>query len=482
MPIKLEFGGVELTGDVESQPLRAGRTEPGAVRIGVIGDLRGRGHSGKAEPGQPLEARRILKVDRDNLDEVLGRLRIELPLTLPGGEPTPIVLSFHELDDFHPDRILAHAEVFAALRSTRARLENPATFAEAAAELSASSRQSVPTPSPSAAPSTPAESIPPEDLLDQILQQSSPSAAPVSDSPRRTSAWGAFLEQITAPHIRREDPRQAELLSGIDAAMAQLLRDILHHPEFQSLESLWRSIHLLTRRLETGTDLTVELIDATRGELCADLLSARPIDATATYKLLVEPSVGVEGGRPWSFLVTDLTFGPTGDDVGLLWRLGQIARLAGAPLVAAASSQVVGCESLVATPDPDDWKTPPAEKYWSDLRRSAEAPYLGLVLPRVLLRTPYGQDTSAIEAFPFEEFTGPPAHEAYLWGNPAFALASLLGASFDADGRFDHRRLADQLTDLPLCIERSDDGEPRASPVPRFFWALEPPTACSPPA
>ena len=305
MPIKLEFGGIELTGDIESQPRQARRTEPGAVRIGVIADLRGRGLPGKAEPGQALAALRIFRVDRDNLDEVLGRLHIDLPLTLAGGEAKAIVLSFRELEDFHPDRILARAEVFAALRSTRERLENPATFAEAAAELMASPRESEPAPPTVAAPPAPTENIRPADLLDQILQQSSTAAAaPIS--PRQTGAWGAFLEQITAPHIHRENPRQAELLGGIDAAMAQLLRDILHHPDFQSLESLWRSIHLLTRRLETGTELTLELIDATRGELELDLLSARPIDTTATYKLLVEPSAGIEGGRPWTFLVADL--------------------------------------------------------------------------------------------------------------------------------------------------------------------------------
>ena len=463
MPIKLEFGGIELTGDVESQPRQAARTEPGSVRIGVIADLRGRGQSGMAEPAQTLAARRIIRVDRDNLDEVLGRLQVELRLALPGGESTPIVLSFRELEDFHPDRILAHAEVFAALSATRARLENPATFAEADADLTASPRKISPVPSPLAV-SPPEESASPADLLDQILQQSSSTTAAAPVSPRQTGAWGAFLEQITAPHIRRENPRQAELIKGIDAAMAQLLRDILHHPAFQSLESLWRSLHLLTRRLDTGAELTLELIDATRAELDADLLSARAIDTTATYKLLIESSVGIEGGRPWTFLVTDLIFGPSGHEIGLLWRLGQVARLAGAPLIAAASSQLVGCESLASAPDPDDWATPTTGKYWSDLRHSAEAPYLGLALPRFLVRAPYGPETSPIEAIAFEELTTPTAHEAYLWGNPAFALAALLGASFNAAGRFDHRRLSADLTDLPLCIERTDDGESRAKP------------------
>ena len=85
------------------------------------------------------------------------------------------------------------------------------------------------------------------------------------------------------------------------------------------------SIHRLTRGLETGTGMSLELIDATRDELEADLLSSRAIDTTAAYKLLVEPSVGTAGASPWTLLITDLTFGGSGRDLALLWRLGQVA-------------------------------------------------------------------------------------------------------------------------------------------------------------
>jgi type VI secretion system protein ImpC len=150
--------------------------------------------------------------------------------------------------------------------------------------------------------------------------------------------------------------------------------------------------------------------------------------------------------------------------MALLWRLGQIARLAGAPFIAAASPRFVGSDDLASSPDPDDWGPSPADEGWSELRRSDEAPYLGLALPRVLLRAPYGPEDSSIESFPFAEFPGPAAHESYLWANPAFALALLLGPAFDASGHFDPTDFDPNLTDLPLAMERTEDGETRVKP------------------
>ena len=369
------------------------------------------------------------------------------------------------MDDFHPDRILARAEVFTALRSTRAGLEDPATFDEAAAQLGLGSRPVKPA---RATPPPPAANVPPAELLDLVLQQTASSAPESPAAIAQTGDWGAFLEQITAPHVRRENPRQADLIAGVDAAMAQLLRDILHHSEFQALESLWRGVKLLTRRLDTDTNLTLELIDLPRAALEADLLSTTPLDSTVACKLLVEPGRGIEEGRPWTLLVGDFTFGPSRRDIVLLWRLGQIARLAGAPFLAAAGPRFVGSDSLASAPDPDDWSTP-ADEGWSDLRHSGEAPYLGLALPRFLLRAPYGSASSPIEAFAFEEFAAAPPHNSYLWGNPAIALAVLLGESFDSQGRIGLGRLAYDLTGLPLALETTDDGETRAKPCAEAF-------------
>src|SRR6478736_1108946 len=118
MPIKLEFGGIKLTGDVEHPSSEQDRSEgSGTVRIGLIGDFRGRGTGGTVEPSTILSGRRCHRVDRDNLDQVLARLAPVLSLKFPGAEGEPVALKFGELDDFHPDRLLAHASVFSNLRS-----------------------------------------------------------------------------------------------------------------------------------------------------------------------------------------------------------------------------------------------------------------------------------------------------------------------------------------------------------------------------
>jgi type VI secretion system protein ImpC len=83
-------------------------------------------------------------------------------------------------------------------------------------------------------------------------------------------------------------------------------------------------------------------------------------------------------------------------------------------------------------------------------------------MPRFLLRLPYGKDTSAIESFPFEEMTGS-EHAGYLWGNPAFLCAFLMGQSFLKHAWDLRRQLARRVDHLPQHIYR-EDGEPMAKP------------------
>jgi type VI secretion system protein ImpC len=125
-----------------------------------------------------------------------------------------------------------------------------------------------------------------------------------------------------------------------------------------------------------------------------------------------------------------------GQDLPLLASLGAIAGQAGGPFLAAADPSVLGYRSLLETADLRNRHAADndAEERWSALRASSAAPWLGLALPRMLLRLPYGKDTDRVEHFDFEEFTPARAHEAYLWGNPALACALLIGRSFSARG------------------------------------------------
>jgi type VI secretion system protein ImpC len=100
---------------------------------------------------------------------------------------------------------------------------------------------------------------------------------------------------------------------------------------------------------------------------------------------------------------------------------------------------------------------------WAALRQLPEAAYLGLALPRFLLRLPYGRDTDAVEAFPFEELPEGGEHKAYLWGNPAIAWTYLLGATFNHQGWQMRPGTFAEVDRLPLHVY-TKDGESAYKP------------------
>jgi len=147
---------------------------------------------------------------------------------------------------------------------------------------------------------------------------------------------------------------------------------------------------------------------------------------------------------PWALIAGNYTFAQTELDAQVLRRLAALAASLGAPFLAEAQL-------------PRD----ETDRAWSELRHSPDAAWLGLALPRFLLRLPYGKESSAIESFPFEEMPRS-EHGSYLWGNPAFFCAYLLGQSFLERG-WDMSRLERRIDGLPMHVYR-EDGEPCAKP------------------
>jgi type VI secretion system protein ImpC len=149
--------------------------------------------------------------------------------------------------------------------------------------------------------------------------------------------------------------------------------------------------------------------------------------------------------------------------VALLGRLGQLARRLGAPFLAAASSRVLGCPSLTEAPEPATWQAVPEAGTWDALRATPEAGSLGLALPRFLLRLPYGSRSRPAEQLAFEELPPGAPHEAYLWGNPAFACAYLLGEGFSRQGWALRPGDLLDVDGLPLHVDE-EDGAARVQP------------------
>ncbi len=207
------------------------------------------------------------------------------------------------------------------------------------------------------------------------------------------------------------------------------------------------------RRVPTDVNLKIFLLDMAKPELAADLV--------ATFELLVDQAPGAE---PWSVLAGNYTFDQSADDAQLLARMAAVACHAGAPFLAAASARLLGCESLHATPSPYQWRSDnDAVERWAAVRRLPQAAWIGLALPRFLMRLPYGKQTSPAETFAFEEFSAAPSHEDYLWANPAFACAFLLGEAFSESGWEMRPGEIGEISGLPAHVYRAD-GESHLKP------------------
>jgi type VI secretion system protein ImpC len=446
-------------------------------RILIIGDFTGR-ETGQDSAEQPASANlRPIRVDRDNIQNMLGTLGVTLHGPLLGDNAPPITLKITELDDFHPDRLVHQIEPLRTLSDLRRRLANPTTFPEAADEIhtwAQSREQAAARPVTTESPhhQTNVGDSPTNGLLDHILEQT-----PTSARDLRPTEWQSFLQSIVSPYaIPKEHPLAQEFTAQVDTAMSQIMRTLLHHPTFQTFERTWRGLSFVVDRLETDRQLQLYLLDLPKRELAADLLNHDDLHGTELYRLLVRETVHTPGAQPWAVVGGAYTFDRTIEDAAILERIASLCKETGAPFLSAASPGIVGCPSFGTTPDPDTWKVfatqERGQESWDHLRHLPEATYLGLALPRFLLRLPYGQETEPISAFTFEEMEGDSNHEHYCWGNPMFACLVLLGQAFTESGWEVIPGSIKDIQGLPLHVYQDDSGGSATKPCAEA-WLTE---------
>ena len=452
MPERISFGKIDVSLTAAIKEAKSAPEQDTPFRIAILGDFTGRVNRGILNPS--FTGRNPLLVDRDNIDEIIARFNVEINLPILGKDSESVTIKFSEMEDFHPDRLYEKLDVFEALREMRQGIKDSETFASLAKEGI--------TP-PLAGGRKEGGDSQVANLLDRILDESEDRKAEYESYPKQPE-MERFLREITEPHLVPKDhPKQAEMIATVDEASGELMRRILHHPDFQAVESLWRGLYFLVSRLETDENLKIYLFDISKEELAADLFSAEDLSKTSIYKILVEQTINTFGGEPWAVIAGNYRFNQGAVDIELLGRMAKIARAADVPFISSAMDTVLGCESLAKSPDPDEWEETEESHAWDALRKIPEAACLGLALPRFLLRLPYGRDTVPVEDFPFQEMPAQPIHEHYLWGNPSLACTYLLAQSFIDEGwSFQQGQVMD-IEGMPLHVYK-EHGESVSKP------------------
>jgi type VI secretion system protein ImpC len=256
------------------------------------------------------------------------------------------------------------------------------------------------------------------------------------------------------------------IIAALDAKLTEQINQIIHHPDYQKLESAWRGLHYLVTNTETDEMLKIRVLNISKRELASTLKKFKGTawDQSPIFKKLYEEEYGQFGGAPYGCLVGDYSFDHTPPDVELLSGIAQVAAAAHAPFISAADPGVMRMESWQELANPRDltkiFQTPEYAP-WRSLRESEDSRYVGLTLPRFLARQPYGAKTNPVDEFAFEEEVEGTDHSKYAWANSAYAMAVNINRSFKLYGWCSRIRGVESggvVEGLPTHTFPTDDG------------------------
>jgi type VI secretion system protein ImpC len=255
------------------------------------------------------------------------------------------------------------------------------------------------------------------------------------------------------------------MIAAIDQKLTEQVNLIIHHEDFQQLESAWRGLHYMVNNTETDETLKIRVMNISKKELGKNLKKFRGTawDQSPIFKKIYEEEYGQFGGEPFGLLVGDYYFDHSPMDTQLMADLAQVAAGAHAPFIAAAAPTVMQMDSWSELANPRDltkiFQTPEYAA-WRSLRESEDSRYLGLTMPRFLARLPYGEKTEPVEEFHFEEDTSG-AEASYTWANSAYAMATNITRAFKLYGWTTRIRGVESggaVEGLPTHTFPTDDG------------------------
>ncbi|QDU31157.1 hypothetical protein ETAA8_63100 [Anatilimnocola aggregata] len=305
-----------------------------------------------------------------------------------------------------------------------------------------------------------------DSFLDQVVSATKPKSDVQLDNAKKMLQ--TFVSQLmsgTATVSKDAEKQINYWIAEIDRLLSAQLNEIMHSEEFQKLEGSWRGLFYLVDKTETSTQLKIRVLNTSKRDLLKDLEKASEFDQSVLFKKVYEEEYGTFGGAPYGCLIGDYEFTNHPEDMSLLERVGQVAAAAHAPFFTAAGANLFDLESFTEIDSKRDLaKIFDNVEYakWKSFRESEDSRYVGLCLPHILMRMPYGAKTKRVETFNYEEDVDGRDHKKYLWGNAAYALGTRITDSFAKCGWLASIRGVEGgglVEGLPTHTFKTDEGD-----------------------
>ncbi|WP_248744855.1 type VI secretion system contractile sheath large subunit [Pseudomonas sp. MWU12-2037] len=291
--------------------------------------------------------------------------------------------------------------------------------------------------------------------------QNTEALSDASADERVTAAVSVFLTLLkqTSQKVERLDKALLdEHIASLDAQISRQLDAVMHHPDFQRVESTWRGVKSLIDQTDFRQNVRIELLDISKDHLVQDFEDAPEIAQSGLYLQTYTQEYDTPGGEPIAAAISNYEFDRGPQDIALLRNISKVSAAAHMPFIGAVGPAFFGKESMeevAAIKDIGNYFDRAEYLKWKAFRDSDDARYIGLTLPRVLGRLPYGPDTVPVRSFNYIESVKGPDHGKYLWTNASFAFAINMVKSFVTNGwcvQIRGPQSGGAVTDLPIHL------------------------------
>jgi type VI secretion system protein ImpD len=270
-------------------------------------------------------------------------------------------------------------------------------------------------------------------------------------------------------------------IAALDDIINDQLNEIIHQEQFQKLEASWRGLWYLAVQVEGARSIKIRVLDISWAEVVRDISRAIEFDQSQLFQKVYNEEYGTPGGEPYGVLIGDyeISHRPSRrhphDDLGTLNGIAEVAAAAFAPFITSASPELFGMDDYSGFGLPLNLDAIFAqEEYikWRSFRQRADSRFVGLTLPRILMRLPYRTSPGSYKGVFFYEKTGAKNTSRYLWGNASYAFAGILIREFANVGWFGHIRGVPRnqiggglVTSLPVDCFQTDADDIAHKPV-----------------
>lgn len=250
------------------------------------------------------------------------------------------------------------------------------------------------------------------------------------------------------------------LIARLDQLIGNQIDAILHHRRFQPLESAWRSLYQLVQACAGYGQVRIRLLDIHLDEIHRDTERALDLEYSELFHRIYSEEFDHPGGRPFGLLIGNYVIDVRREaQMATLRNFSHIAASAFAPFVCSAPATIFGVDrfaDLVAVGRDGNLLQSGCRRAMQSLRELEQSRFLALAIPHVRLRPCWGHNPPFGGGIQYREQCRD--YDDYLWGNAAFAVATVLASEFQNNGWF--AQIDEAPRDIPVGGLISAPGNP----------------------